>query len=261
MAEILDRFDVNKTLIDIIKDAESEIILISPYIKLNPILKQALEQHKSKNDFKLILVYGKNEEDNKSSLSDSDFDFFKTFKNVEIRYHKRLHAKVYANDFDTLITSMNLHTYSMNENIEIGILLKMNLLRDIGSAFSSFIGNSLEDQARGFCDYVITKSELQFHKEAQKNESFFGFVKTYEASEILIDKRKSGYCIRTGKAIAFNVNRPMCDEAYRSWERYKDENYREKFCHFSGEPSNGETSFSKPILRKNWSKAKSLFSF
>ena len=32
----------------------------------------------------------------------------------------------------------------------------------------------------------------------------------------------------------------------------------EKFCHFSGEPSNGETSFNKPILHKNWKKAKEI---
>ena len=38
-----------------------------------------------------------------------------------------------------------------------------------------------------------------------------------------------------------------------------DIDYLEKYCHFSGEPSNGETSFNKPILKKNWKKAKAKF--
>jgi hypothetical protein len=71
--------------------------------------------------------------------------------------------------------------------------------------------------------------------------------------------RADGYCIRTGKPIPFNVKHPLSAEAFASWSRYKDENYKEKFCHFSGEPSHGDTSVSKPILKKNWSKAKSTF--
>lgn len=72
-------------------------------------------------------------------------------------------------------------------------------------------------------------------------------------------KAFTAYCIRTGSPIPFNVSKPFTEQAYASWSRYKDENYKEKFCHFSGEVSNGETSFAKPILRKNWTKAKATF--
>src|SRR5690606_11517601 len=65
-----------------------------------------------------------------------------------------------------------------------------------------------------------------------------------------------GYCIRTAEKIPFNPKKPFCEKAFESWNKYKDENYKEKYCHFSGEISNGETSYSKPILRKNWNKAK-----
>ncbi|UBZ07257.1 phospholipase D family protein [Salegentibacter mishustinae] len=66
---------------------------------------------------------------------------------------------------------------------------------------------------------------------------------------------KKGYCIRTREEIDFNPERPMSNKAFKMWNKYGDKNYQEKFCHFSGEPSNGETSFAKPILRKNWKKA------
>jgi len=51
----------------------------------------------------------------------------------------------------------------------------------------------------------------------------------------------------------------MSYEAFKSWSKYGDPDYAEKFCHFSGEPSNGETSVSRPILKKNWKKAKEIF--
>lgn len=44
----------------------------------------------------------------------------------------------------------------------------------------------------------------------------------------------------------------MSYEAFKSWSKYSDRDYSEKFCNSSGETSNGETSVSKPILKKNW---------
>ena len=62
--------------------------------------------------------------------------------------------------------------------------------------------------------------------------------------------------------IPFDVEKPMSYEAYKVWSQYGgNRDYPEKFCHFSGEPSNGETSVSKPILKKNWKKAKEIFDF
>lgn len=51
----------------------------------------------------------------------------------------------------------------------------------------------------------------------------------------------------------------MCYNAYKLWGKYRDPDYLEKFCHFSGESSDGKTSVSKPILKKNWKKAKEIF--
>jgi hypothetical protein len=48
----------------------------------------------------------------------------------------------------------------------------------------------------------------------------------------------------------------MCDEAYAIWTKDSNKDIPEIYCHFSGEPSNGESSFSKPVLRKNYKQAK-----
>ena len=71
-----------------------------------------------------------------------------------------------------------------------------------------------------------------------------------------LQQNNAGYCIRTGIPIPFNVAKPFCIEAYNSWNRFGNRDYREKYCHFSGELSNGETSFNYPILSKYEQKAR-----
>jgi hypothetical protein len=68
-------------------------------------------------------------------------------------------------------------------------------------------------------------------------------------------KNNKGFCIRTGVQIPFDMERPFSWDAYNSWSRFGNPDYPEKYCHFSGEPSNGETTYNKPILGKNWRKA------
>ena len=68
-----------------------------------------------------------------------------------------------------------------------------------------------------------------------------------------------GFCIRTGVQIPFNIERPFSAEGYKKWNEYGNPDYEEKYCHFTGEPSQGETSKLSPIMRKNWKKAKELY--
>ncbi|SIT78336.1 phospholipase D family protein [Pontibacter indicus] len=67
-----------------------------------------------------------------------------------------------------------------------------------------------------------------------------------------------GYCIRTGEKIPFNPKSPYSYDAYKSWAYWGNEDFSEKYCHYSGEASNGETSMRKPILHKNWKKASEI---
>ena len=62
------------------------------------------------------------------------------------------------------------------------------------------------------------------------------------------NQKQTGYCIRTGKQTPFDLRKPMCIEAYQSWAQYKNLDFREKFCHKTGKPSNGKTSMRNPVL-------------
>jgi len=75
-------------------------------------------------------------------------------------------------------------------------------------------------------------------------------TKTNERPEREIIKEETfGYCIRTGKKIKFNPKQPMSIDAWKIWNEYGNVNFPEKYCHKTGQLSNGKTSMKNPILK------------
>jgi hypothetical protein len=105
----------------LIKDSKNQLLLISPFIDLDRRIQDALKDKLSKHDFELLVLFGKNEDNYYKSIKKDSLDFLKQFPNIEIRYNDRLHAKFYQNDFDYIMTSLNLYDYSLAKNIEVGI--------------------------------------------------------------------------------------------------------------------------------------------
>lgn len=276
MAEFVKGNQLNAELEKIFERAEEQLVIISPFIKLHSrfidVLKSKIEDHK----LKIIIVFGKNEDNLSKSFGKDDFDFLKDFPNIEIKHEPRLHAKYYANESAAILSSMNLYDFSHNNNIEFGILTKATL---VGALTSNIMGNAFDREAFDYFGQVIDNSETLYKRTPVYKDEILGLRKKYTHSNLEIDKlsrelgnnvRQSsgsrstqktqsyrmGYCIRMGEQIPFNIERPLSNKAYQSWSKFGDDNYREKFCHFSGDPSNGETSFARPILRKNWNKAR-----
>lgn len=279
MAEFLKDSKLISAIEELIDKADDYLWLISPYIQLHDRIKDRLRLKKEKQNLHIIVVFGKNEADANKSLSKEDFEFLKNFPNIFIGYEKRLHAKYYASEDFSIITSMNLHQFSQNNNIEAGIKLKSN------KWFSSSNDGDVNVDAYNYFLDIIDNCQEIFNKESKFKSGLLGLTSNYSHSEVIADnsegffrlkddfkgtkysirkKRetlqdvKQGFCIRTGKPIPFNPKRPMSDEAWKTWNQFKDVNYPEKYCHYSGEPSNGETSYSKPIMRKNWNKATTI---
>ncbi len=56
----------------------------------------------------------------------------------------------------------------------------------------------------------------------------------------------TGFCIRCGKSITFNMDAPYCPNCFRVWKKFKDQNYEEEYCHLCGAPDE-LTTLSKPL--------------
>jgi hypothetical protein len=278
MAKFLDTFNLNSAIEKIFDDAFEELIIVSPYIKLHPRFVDSLRGRISEDKLKIIILFGKNEEDLTKSLDQTTFNFLKEFPNIEIRYEGKLHAKYYANELTAVITSMNLYDYSQNNNIEAGVLIKTKLFNPLS--------DDVDRDSQEYFDKIIYRSKTYFKNEPEYEKTNLGFSKRYvksnnvidlltekylsssknvvknnKPSNTLVNSSNKAYCIRTGTPILFNLDKPYCDAAFESWSKYKNEDFKEKYCHFSGEESNGETTKSKPILKKHWKEAKSIFNF
>jgi len=105
----------------LIRESKNRLILISPYIDLDRRIQDALREKIDKHNFELLVLFGKNEDNYYRSIKKDSLDFLKQFPNVEIRYNDRLHAKFYQNDFNYIMTSLNLYDYSLANNIEVGV--------------------------------------------------------------------------------------------------------------------------------------------
>lgn len=236
MAKFLDTTGVSYHLQQLINRANERLILISPFLKINDRIKQSLED-KNRMKIDIRVVYGKNE------LQPEENNWLKSMQSIRSSFCKDLHAKCYMNEREAIITSMNLYEFSQVNNNEMGIYIEKEkdpeLYKDIFEEAQRLIRIS---------DEIVVSVEKAADKEKKKEKD--------EKPKTKSDNGDSGFCIRTGVPIPFDMGKPLSYEAYRKWNEYGDPDYPEKFCHFTGEPSHGETSVRQPILKKNWKKAK-----
>lgn len=240
MAKFLNTKKAVSEIEDLIRNAEHTLTLISPYLKLSKDFRELLEYRNSKNKITTV-IFGKQE------LNPDEMKFLKGLRFLVLKYKESLHAKYYLNDQKMIITSLNLYQFSMENNKEMGIVLEKE-----NPADSEVFLDALKEVA--FIEATSQTFALTEVPDRASKPKGNSIVETREIKNL----KQGGFCIRTGVQIPFNPDKPLCADAFKSWNKYADPAYAEKFCHFSGEPSNGETSVAKPILRKNWSKAKEL---
>jgi len=240
MAKFINTRKAVSEIEDLIKNAGERLILVSPYLKLSKDFKELLTYRNNKDKITTV-VFGKQE------LNPNEMEFLRGLRFVILKYNEDLHAKCYVNDDKMIITSLNLYEFSMANNKEMGVLIDKNDPADV----------QLFEDAYKEVEYIKETSQ-RFELDTSKKQTETKTPKTQSSSSQA--KTQNGYCIMTGVEIPFNVEKPLSAESYNKFKEVinKDPNLPGKYCHFSGEPSNGENSFEKPVLRKNWKKAKEI---
>lgn len=240
MAKFLTTSGISYHLEELIKSTNDRLVLISPYLQINNKIKELIKElDQRKQDTHIVYRDYK--------ISQEDAKWFSNLTNVETKVSKHLHSKCYLNESQAIICSMNLYEFSQVNNDEMGILISKADDPDL-----------YESAYKETTRLLLHAEEVMITTE--------GVKQLVTIAPILKDRPKKaklqpGYCIRTGVEIPFDMEKPMSFDAYKKWNKYADPSYPEKFCHFSGEPSKGETSVNSPILRKNWKKAKEVHDF
>lgn len=244
MAKFLNTTGVSYHLEELIKGTKDRLILISPYLQLTDRIKEHLSNlNIQKRDIRIVY------RENKLQLEENNW--LESQIGVRTSICKNLHAKCYLNENEAIITSMNLYEFSQQNNNEMGIYISKAQDPELYDATFEEVQRllTISEEIR----VTVKKVTADTPPKTEKKNLEVPHLNTKSQG------KQTGYCIRTGVSIPFNVEKPMSYEAFKSWSKYSDPDYAEKFCHFSGEPSNGETSVSRPILKKNWKKAKEIF--
>lgn len=285
MSKFITGKDLEDAITDIIWQAEEALLLVSPFIKLDTYFKELFNKHRNNHKIHIILVFGKNEKAVKKSMSKEDFDYFKQFPFVSIVYVPNLHAKYYGNETKGVLTSINLYDYSFKNNIEFGMFYENSIMDRFKRTADQeaweycmqiahdneavFIKRPVYEQKRILVNLgknyikseVLHDSTEKFYSAFRRNQNtaikylgdFDDFIdantnNSNKPQREDVEIPTHGFCIRTGKKIKYNPKQPMSREAWLVWNEYGNEDFPERFCHRTGQPSNGKTSMKNPIL-------------
>ncbi|NOR48553.1 MAG: hypothetical protein GQ533_11010 [Methanosarcinaceae archaeon] len=238
MTEFLNTEGTTYRLNQLIKNADNEIILISPFLKINQKIKDLLENQDRKRTTNIKIIYGKNE------LQPDENNWIRQLDSVRLAFCKDLHAKCYLSEKEAIITSMNLYEYSQVNNYEMGIYVSKDddliLYKEIYEEAMDIF--RISDELKISIEKIDSKKEANFAKSSNKNNKF-----------------ESGYCIRCKEQIKLDPMHPYCKKCYTSWNKYKNEEYKEKYCHICGNST--ISSKIKPICYNCYKKHKNEFNF
>ena len=214
MVKFLTTTGISHELEEIIKGAQQELTLVSPYIKVNQRLLDFIKDVNQRG-VPLTIVYGKRD------LRAGEKEWVDQLVAFETGFVENLHAKCYLNENTAIITSMNLYEFSQQNNDEIGIRVDSKedpqLYREIKAEAERLLRKATDRQSRKPTPATSTEP-------LQEN---------------------NGFCIRCRDVIRLSQAEPLCSKCYRSWARYGNEDYEEKYCHLCGEEK--ATTKAKPF--------------
>jgi phosphatidylserine/phosphatidylglycerophosphate/cardiolipin synthase-like enzyme len=222
---LLRSHEISTAIINLIINAKENVYLISPYVKLWNHLQQAISQALKRNVEVFVYI-----------RADKLPDYEETCRSLlqlgaSVYTVNLLHAKVYANDSECIVTSMNLLDFSASNSEEIAIHTSSG---EFKTQIDEYI-RDLKGKALRFQIPVEDHSRAKPISRPQFN------TKTNQER----DKHPGGYCIRCKEEIERNNERPFCRKCFSKWAEYKNPTYEEEYCHICGKK--GDTSFAKPL--------------
>jgi phosphatidylserine/phosphatidylglycerophosphate/cardiolipin synthase-like enzyme len=219
---ICDRLD------EIMKEAEEELVLVSPYLSLSTDTIQRLRDA-DRRGVKIDLIYGKKDP------HAEEWEKLESLKNLSIHFFADLHAKCYFNEKELIITSMNLLD-SSRKNREMGVWVKAG------------DNDGIYRKAVAEAQSILESSE---HIKTRARKGTLAKIGRALAEAVnVIDsgigaESGGGFCIRCRREIPFDLGAPYCKECYWTWSRLGGNvKYREQWCHDCGVEF--RTTFVKP---------------
>lgn len=234
MAEFLTTTGISYELERLIKNSDEKLFLVSPYLQIADSLKHLITERDIRK-IDIRVVYRK---DNK--INAEDMSFLQELTSVKISAHENLHAKCYLNENTAIIASMNLYQYSQVNNREMAIKVEKEKEPEL-----------YNDIFKEVMTIIQTSQEPEFSVKKLKKETSTVSNKAPTKNKPHV-KNESGFCIRCGKDLKLNPDKPLCYNCFKVWEEYSNPEYKEKFCHACG--TENSSTVEKPVCYSCYNK-------
>ena len=273
---------ISSQLVEIIRDARERLWLISPYLKVNPRLKQLLEDINHLRDIDARVIYGKND------LQPEESIWLEGLTSIRTLFCKDLHAKCYLNEDKALLTSMNLYEYSQVRNYEMGMLVNrteepelygkvyeearliLRVSEEIRVTVARVPASDSDRGTRiprgnrasatpGSNRAVASPGNNRDAATPGSNRASASPGNNRAVATTSPGKPTSGFCLRCQSVVTPNPSKPYCAQHFRLWSRYKNVEYEEKYCHLCGKEA--KSTFKRPACRDCFLKHKDHFSW
>lgn len=231
---MLSGFKVVAAFDEIVESAARTLVVVTPYFDPWPHLAATLAQ-KLDQKLPVYLLLRGGEDRAKGESAAAAF----AQRGARVQFLDRLHAKVYLNERQALLTSMNLIKAS-RDSWEVGTLF------DAGQDAASY--QEIVAMTRGLFD-TVSLTNVAAPPPAPEPRA----PARSPAPKATTTRRSGGYCIRCAKEIPSNIENPLCRDCFASWADYENPNYQEKHCHGCGRA--WASSMAKPLCRTCYGRA------
>ena len=172
---------LSDTIYDTLFKAEKELIIISPYIQLGDYLKDnVFKQLLNNTKLHILIGFGKSTSNGEENCKREDIEYFLGFPNITMVYIPQLHGQYYANEKQSVITSMNLLDYSLVNKVEFGVLAEKALTDLVNK-------NNFFETSKNTIMSVLDSGYTIFAKRPNYNKKFLGLAKDYVGSTVHLD--------------------------------------------------------------------------
>jgi phosphatidylserine/phosphatidylglycerophosphate/cardiolipin synthase-like enzyme len=209
MAKFLDTTGVSYHLEQLIKNTKDQLILISPYLQFHRRVKDNLEHlHIQKIDIRIIY------RENKLQVEESNWLEEKI--GIRTSLCNSLHAKCYLNKKEAIVTSMNLYSFSQQNNDEMGIYVTKEedeeLYNDISKEAHRLLAISEEIRVS------VKKVDKEIEKQAEKTVSEIVKTKDNSKSKLIRTKELSEITgLSSRKVNSWFVNKKLMYKKDDDW--------------------------------------------
>lgn len=234
--EILGTSTVSSAVESLIDRAQKALFIVTPYFKPWDRVGRAIKGVRARDTQVLVLLRG-GEDRAKSEERVREF----LTHGVRVAYLSRLHAKIYASESEVIVTSMNLYDSSALDSFEVAV----RFTREAdGDAYRQVVQQVID----------LAKKADEEAKVNARERAVIASPLTAVHARVTgkpVPLPSKGHCIRCDKPVAFNPEKPLCADCYKSWAKYANPDYEEARCHRCGKDA--KTSAAKPLCRPCWS--------